>query len=434
MYSLDLLRVYRDSIYSSFLLYVVGFAFEIFFNYREKVKTLVPYMIGFGVFSTWMAITREETIWISPFVLGSSVITILFIIFDKECLNKKKKILLYLIPLFIYLVSIFCVCLFNRIAYGEFIRTEGSSAPYKNFVKAVSSVDVENPIISVPLQKEAREKIYKVSPSFSELKDVFEGEKGKIFESYGRIEGEVEEGFFSWEVICALGDHDYSTNIKTFNDALRKITDEINKAFEDGRLKKEDDKASIFDKENFSKLTENIRKAIDFELKLVNVNLKLEEDKYYLSLDDTLERRDIFVEMTGNTSTNSKTYNYKTDKIKINTLTFIKNIYEKLNKPLFIFSLIIYVLLLLRFFFIKKRFKNYKEIIILTSLIMLYFIRIVVIAYVETKMCFATNVMYLSSIYSLQFLFVILSIIFGIKEIVSLKEFLNESKRECRNN
>ena len=93
MYSYDLLRVYRDNIYSSFLIYVIACAFGIFLNYKEKPKKLLPYMIGFGVFGTWMALTREETIWITPFTIGSAVITSLFIIFDKNCLEKKKKVL-----------------------------------------------------------------------------------------------------------------------------------------------------------------------------------------------------------------------------------------------------------------------------------------------------------------------------------------------------
>ena len=83
-------------------------------------------------------------------------------------------------------------------------------------------------------------------------------------------------------------------------------------------------------------------------------------------------------------------------------------------------ALVIYALIILRFFLIKPRFENYKELIILTSLILLHFIRIIVIAYTETAKFPAISVMYLSSTYSLQFAFEILSLVFGIKEIIKL--------------
>ena len=81
--------------------------------------------------------------------------------------------------------------------------------------------------------------------------------------------------------------------------------------------------------------------------------------------------------------------------------------------------------MILRFFLIKSRFANYKELIILTSLIMLYFIRIVVVAYVDTAMCPAINVLYLASAYSLQFTFEILTLAFL---VIGISEFVKKVK------
>ena len=419
IYSTQLLRVYRDNIYSSFLIYVIAFAFGIFFNYKEKVTKILPYMIGFGIFTTWMAITREETIWISPFIIGSFVITSLFIIFDKNCLNKVKKILLYLIPIGMYLITIFIICLLNKIAYGEFIRIENKSSSYKKFIKAVSSVDVEKPILSVPLPKEAREKLYEVSPSFAELKDYLENNEDFIIQ--GKVDGEIEEGWLLWAIVSAVHEKEYDKDLKTLNNYFDKVTNEVNQAFKEGKLKKEDNPASIFDKENFELFLENIKKAFYFQVEFRNVDIKNDIDTEYLENPEVeQERRDVFVEITGNTSTNSKTYNYKLDKIKLNCLIGISKLYKILSKPVFIIGIIIYILIILKFFLIKPRFENYKELIILTSFIMLFFIRLVVIGYTETKMCPAINTMYLSSTYSLMFCFEILSLILGINGFLKL--------------
>lgn len=421
MYDVNLLRVYRDSINSSLLLYVVSCCFGIFFNYREEKKKIIPYMIGLGIFGSWMAITREETIWISPFTIGSGVITSLFIIFDKECKDKLKKVLLYLIPICIYIVVILGICTLNKIAYGEFVRIEQNTKAYKDFQKAVSSVDVENPILKVDVTTEAREKLYEVSPSFSELKDHLETDDStRSFKTYGTIPNEIENGWFMWAIFGALDDkEEYSQNLKTLNDYFRKTTAEINEAYDDGRLKKEDNPVSIFDKENMNLLFENLKKTFDFQVNLKDNNLVNEIDTFVDKENPDIleERKAEFYEIAGCSPTNELTYNYKIDKIKIGILNTISKIYQKLSKPIFLIGLVIYCLMLLRFFVIKPRFENYKELIVLTSLLLLYFIRLLVISYVETKLCPAINTSYLSSTYSLQFAFEVLSLIFGITGI-----------------
>ena len=424
MYDVELLRVYRDNINSSLLLYVIACGFGIFFHYKEKPKKIVPYMIGFGVFATWMAITREEAIWIAPFTIGSSVITVFFILFDKECTEKMKKVLLYFIPIVIYCFTIAIICLLNKIAYGEFIRIENSSKPWKDFMKAVSSVDVEEPNILVPLSREAMEKLYEVSPSFAELREYFESEDGMGFADAGEVEDQIDAGWLSWAIISAVHGQGYDTDLKTMNNYYRRVTAEVNQAYEEGRLKKEDKPASIFEKQNLEKLFENLEKAFDLQVGMNNIALKIGEDTFYAENPDfPKEREDVFREITGNTSTNSKTYHYKMDEIKFNALTGITKVYETFSKPIFFIALAIYVFEIMRFFFIKPRFANYPQLIILTSLIMLHLIRLFVIAYTQTALCPAINVMYLSSTYSVQFAFEILSVIFGIEGLMNMLKY-----------
>lgn len=294
-------------------------------------------------------------------------------------------------------------------------------------MKAVTSVDVEEPNILVPLSKEARAKLYEVSPSFTELKQYFEEGGGTEFAKHGDIDGEIEEGWLSWSIFAAVQEQGYGTDLVTLNNYFRRVTKEVNKAYSDGRLKKEDNPASILDEENLNTFWENLKKTYDFQIGMKNMNLNVPTSDIVDFPDQKLlhEREDVFREITGNISTNSKTYNYTADKIKFNTLKFILKVYEHLSKPLFIISLIIFAFGIIRLFVIKPRFGNYKEMIVLTSLLMLHFIRAFVIAYTETSMCSAINVMYLSSTYGLQFAFGILGIIFGIKWIM---QFLKKKK------
>jgi len=418
MYSDSLLRIYRDNIYSSLLIYLVACAFGIFFNYKEKPKNIVGYMFGFGFSLTAMAICREESIWIAPFVLGSSIITILFIIFDKQVSDKFKKISLYIIPIVIYTATIIVICFMNYRCFGEFIRNEFSSLPWKNFLKAASSVDVEKTYLTVPLTKEARQKIYEVSPSFKELEPYFEGDSGNGWAEHGDIPNEIEGGWFQWAMVGAMDGLGYCKDAKTENDFLRKITNEINAAYDDGRLKKEDNPETIFSKDNFDLFLNNINKAFKFQLNLDELYVRLDVDNEPKDNKDlSLEQVDTWRELTGHISTNTKTYNYKVDKLKIDILQKVADIYQKFNHILFYIALILFIVEIIRFFVIKPRFENYKYIIVLLSLLMMFIIRIIVIAYTSTALFHATNIMYLSSTYSMQFAFEILAIIFVISDI-----------------
>lgn len=428
IYSSDLLRVYRDGIYASSMLYVIACVFGIFFNYKEEVKKLVPYMIGLGIFGTFMAITREETLWIAPFVLGSGIITSLFMIFDKKCEKKKTKITLYLIPVLIYLITIIFNMTMNKIYYKEFIRIEENTKAFKDFVKAASSVDVENPDIRVPISKETRQKLYEVSPSFQKLRLSFDNPNEIGFEQYGVSNYEIEDGWLMWAVFYALDNHNLTDNAKTMNDYLRQITSEINEAFEDGRLEKEDNPASIFDKENFDELTNNILMALDFQVTSKRPSIKIDVDLMAENTQVEVGKVTEFNEVTGNISTSPLTYNYKVDNIKVEILKAIASLYEICSKNLFYVGLLIYLLLIIRFLLIKPRFGNYKELLVLTGLLVLYFTRIFVIAYTHTAKFPAINIAYLGVTYSVQYMFEILALVFGISEIIKIFKNIKNKK------
>lgn len=425
MYSLQLLRLYRDSINSSLFIYMISFAFQVFFNYKENLKKLAFYMFGLGIFTTWMAICREEAIWILPFIASSVIITVLFIIFDKSVNDKLKRLLLYSIPLGIYVIVVLSISTLNYIYYGEFIRNEFSSSAWKSFNKAVSSVKSEKDYLTVPVTKEAREKIYKVSPTFSKLKDYFEGDIGKSWAEHGGVDGEIEEGWFMWATVIGLENIGYSDSAKTTNDFLRQATQEINDAFNDSRLEKKEHKLSIFDKEYIGDFTNNIKEAFIFQITSKGTNeIMITPDDTYTSFPT--EDVDKFREITGNISTNSQTYNYFVDRCKVRLLEKINAIYTKTTPIFFSIGIIIYILLLLRFFIFKPRFTNYKQLIVLTSILLLYFLRIIVIAYTHTALFGAINTMYLSATYSIQYIFGILAIIFFVQYIYHIKKIKEE--------
>lgn len=423
LFCTELCRVYRDYINSSLLIFLVASLFGLFFNYKEKWTKLIKYMVGIGLSFTSMYICREEGYWVLPVIIISVLMTVLFILLDKECLDKAKKIILYIIPVAIFGIIIIIICSLNCYAYGLFTLNQYSGKTWNNLLDALYSVKVEKEYDHVPVSKEAREKIYKVSPAFAELKENFEGEIGDAWAKNGDIEDEIEEGWFSWAFIGITEMAGKYTDAKTVNDYFKQITNEINQAYEDGRLEKKE-KEPMFRQGFFNELFKNVGRAHDLQVHLDQTFLRIGYDKFVAGEDEV--ETDINLigkwnEILGQTSTNKTTYNYFVDKVKINSLELINDIYKFFSPILFYVSIITYIGGFIILFMKKTRFTNYKEMTFLTGILGLYIIRLFIIAYVETNMFKgAINAMYLSSTYSMLYAFEFLSICFFGKSIFKI--------------
>jgi len=421
LYSVQLLRVYRDYLYTSLLLYLLSCLLAIFYNYKEKISSLVGYMIGFGLSFTFMWICREETIWVVPVIICSIIITALFIIIDKKCDKKVKRLLLYLIPLSIFVIIISVICLLNYIAYGLFTLKQYSGSTWNNCINALTSIKQEENYDLVPISHSTMEKLYEISPAYGELKEYYEEtESGRAWADNGEIEGEIEKGWFTWSLIDAVYYAGYYTDAKTANDFYKRLTNEINEAFENGTLEKETDKPSFFTKDNIIKLMKNFKSTYVYQANVFGDDIRLERDdeRFYQDADLEEGQIDKFREITGNISTNSKTYNYWLDKAKCRSLEIIAKVYEKLSPYLMKIAILCFALECILFIRKKTRFKNYKELILLFSMFTLYFTRLLVIAYTETsQFTGAINTMYLACTYPIQFGFEVLAIYFILKNI-----------------
>ena len=251
LFCIELLRIYRDYVNSALLLYLVASLFGIFFSYKEKWTSLIGYMILFGLSFSCMYICREEAIWVLPVIAVAIIMTVLFIILDKECTDKFKKLILYVIPIGIFLVTIITVCALNYKFYGLFTLNQYSGKTWSELFEALSSVKVEKEYPRVAVSKEAREKIYKVSPSFAKLEQYFEGDLGKDWAKNGVIEGEIEDGWFSWALISVVDAAGYYKDARTADEFYRNVTNEINEAYNNGSLEKKENKNELFSRRKY---------------------------------------------------------------------------------------------------------------------------------------------------------------------------------------
>ena len=231
MYSDNLLRPYRDNIYSSLIIFLIAFLIAIFINRKENAKKLIKYMIGLGLTISFIYTCREENLWIMPIIIFSSLITIIYMCIENKGKEKIKKCLLYLIPIVIFGVIIIAICSLNYSYYGTFSLNQYWGKEFKSAYGALTRIEPKRDVARVPVTRETMNRAYEYSPTLKTLESFFEGEEGDVWRSIG--EGtytEISGGWFHWALMDAMEEAGYYKDAKTANETYLNIAEEINNA------------------------------------------------------------------------------------------------------------------------------------------------------------------------------------------------------------
>jgi len=202
------------------------------------MKKLWTATLGLALGLAWM--TREEAIWL---LIPSFASTCYSTITDFKKGKNRLTILTQIAPLVIAPLMISAISFKNYTTYGYFgiVETRGSS-----FVSAYGALNRVSPIDykrRVPITKEARKRIYAISPSFRKLEPFIEGEPGKsameFTENYYGIpksEQEIGGAFMLWVIREAV---QRSGNGKTYRQSeefYTQLAHEINESCKSGTL------------------------------------------------------------------------------------------------------------------------------------------------------------------------------------------------------
>jgi len=231
-------RIIRDNIYPALSLIIISGMIRLVFTPLQQDRRLVsviPYGLVFGFF--WL--TREEGIWIIP--------GLLFLLFLKTFQLKKQtlpvKDILHRFACFFLVATIFVssIALINYHQYGKFEAVDFKGKSFSQALKSLNSLDVGQDLSYLPVSFKKRQEIYKVSPSFSQLKDYFEN-KGKGWTSHGcKIYpwtcGDYAGGWFMWALRDAVASKGYYENPIRAADFYKSITKEIEKSCDLGLIK-----------------------------------------------------------------------------------------------------------------------------------------------------------------------------------------------------
>ncbi len=275
----------REGIYPALTLLVVGCTLGFLVRHDGPLSKLIPWSAGLGLALSSFWLTREEGVWIVPFILF-----VFGLASFRACTTTSRyrsKILLCALPFTVWLVSLGIVAGMNKIHYGIFSTSESKAPSFLAAYGALCRVKHAHWEPTIPVPKETRERLYAVSPSFAALKPFLEADlqarsgdlTKKIFlERYAQdhevratlntnlrlylgkdssdtwvkmwysgkwLAGEAVGGDFLWPLRDAVAAAGYYSSAASASKFYGRLASEINSACSDGRLACDSERATL---------------------------------------------------------------------------------------------------------------------------------------------------------------------------------------------
>lgn len=227
------MRVIRDVISSPQILIVFSFAILAFFVLKGTVSKLMSALLA-GLIFGWFWITREDGI----IALPSMLILFACAFHRTYSAQRSMKPFLKVSAAFVssYVAVLAIIGFINLRVYNTF-TTDDINGSFESAFEALESVepDVYIPYSAVP--KTSREKIYKISPTFSQLRPLIEGPSSPIQKwktpscsYYPAVCGDYATGWFMWALRDAVAMHGDYSSPRAATAFYTKVHDEVKNA------------------------------------------------------------------------------------------------------------------------------------------------------------------------------------------------------------
>lgn len=230
------LRVYRDNIFPALCVIVFAGFIGTALRLDKPLKKSLGFLIGGGFALGAAYLSREDGVWVLPFVLAATAITVIFIIFKKGLLHKVRRALCLAVP---YVLAVGCIlvyCGINNAYYGRFIVSDFTSTEFNDVIGAMARVEQTdwNPKASIPY--ETRRQLYDNVPEFAMFEELLES-KAVRNGYYSSAVGDYSSGAFYWalrRVAQELGVYDTPQKAQEY---WANLAQQINAACDNGTIK-----------------------------------------------------------------------------------------------------------------------------------------------------------------------------------------------------
>ncbi len=262
----QLTRVLRDGLYPSLTLLVVGSAIGLFAQRKGSLLSLAGWASTCGLATAAFWLTREEGIWILPFLFFLIGWTLASLALSSEQ-QRGWRMLIVTLPLALPLLAIHAVSMANLAHYGVYAVVDSKTPASQAVYGALTRVRHTESKSQVPVPKETRSRIYQESKAFADLQPFFERNTFWTFKTVGLINhpsgpDEIGGGWFMWALRDAAAEAGYFKSSPQVTAFFQRIADEVNTACEEKRLDCLSQRKSLLPSWRFEYLVPIVRQSV----------------------------------------------------------------------------------------------------------------------------------------------------------------------------
>lgn len=400
------LRIYRNILVPIEVLLFFAGILGFFVRLEGKQKHLWIWSVLSGASVLALDMTREDSIWIMPFFVCSSLVFIVMILLQKNHSYRPKvyKLALVVLPFVILIVGNTCVKGLNYRSYGLFACTDTNDTHVTDAIKAMYSV--EDPC-DIPYVSVSREKMKLLYAHSETLHSVWPCIEEALNEWADAQDGNVTDAHFFWAVRDGLVRAGYYQNAVDTDNFYKDVADELNAALNQGKLAKRIVMPSAlmspwrdgYDK----KLLAGYQEAYRFLSSFYSCETILQESDSFgspgIELFESLTNEKAVYPNSGGIS--DQKYEKKSE-----TLNVIFTIYSKCNQIVLPIGLVLFLVMTGRLIWSKDyRFKKWKMWLSALGIFLSAFVLVSGVVYTHISAYPAISASYLAGVYPLMLLF-----------------------------
>lgn len=246
--SFPLTCVLRDALYPGLTLLMAAATIGLLVRRHAPARSLRSWALIAGLTTAAFWLTREEGIWMWPFLIPLWVWTLSTTLFADW--RDWRKTAVVTLPWVLPILAVQMVSWVNQMHYGVYAVVEFKNPEFQAAYGALTRVQSHEHKPQVPVSKETRQRIYAQSAAFAELQPFFEQEgfwtlQGIGFGDHPAGGDEIGGGWFAWalrDAVAAAGYFESGAQAAAF---FQRLADEINAACQAQRLSCLEERASL---------------------------------------------------------------------------------------------------------------------------------------------------------------------------------------------
>ncbi len=364
-------RMYRNSIIAPFSLLVICIMVLnihkciIIDNNKKNILKFYIKSLLFGFLFSFTYYIKEDGLWLLACLLFSLIVEIIILTvrFLKNAINKRKFLIIgiaCILPIIIFSVTTVMYKEINKKYFGVYAIETRNSGELGKFVSNIYKIESSNRNSIIWAPKDSIQQAFSVSPTlkkFPELEyDILHSDwcQGNI--DLVPIKGD----FLTWVLRTSLEKQKIWKSEKQVNELFKKVNSEIETAFKNGKLQKEN-RIQLLSSAGGRNLYEilQLRKLVYYGFKgtifLENyIPGTINEPTYDKKTTQNISKLTYENNLNGDLTDSQKKINHKTEKI----ITNIFDVYRIVNTILFAF--LIFVIFTKTIIYVIKAIKHIK--------------------------------------------------------------------------